>query len=195
MTSGGRIPDQYKKDDNRQTFEQPSSGKLAEWRRLLNTRPTVALYEIARWFSLVGIATALNRLRMICAANGKGDEPTKTGDPSDREAYEDIRYRLVVELRKLDGTQNVLAMLDPVHFQPTETEEPQTKRINPYLRTKTLRVGEVDPARLSECPNIHKSGSVKGMKDQYWGKEAKCVRCGDYIYNVDSDPEIYDMAR
>lgn len=34
-------------------------------------------------------------------------------------------------------------------------------------------------------PSIHYTGSVKGMKKLgYWGKDDKCVRCGQYIYNL-----------
>ncbi len=44
---------------------------------------------------------------------------------------------------------------------------------------------------LSEFPNFHKSGSIKGMKKLYYGKNALLVRCGDYIYNVSSQPNIY----
>ena len=44
---------------------------------------------------------------------------------------------------------------------------------------------------LSEFPNFHKNGSIKGMKKLYYGKNALLVRCGDYIYNVSSQPNIY----
>lgn len=47
---------------------------------------------------------------------------------------------------------------------------------------------------LSEFPNFHKSGSIKGMKKLYYGKNALLVRCGDYIYNVSSQPNIYYQA-
>lgn len=34
-------------------------------------------------------------------------------------------------------------------------------------------------------PSIHCSGSVRGMKNLgYWGKRDRCVRCGQYIYNL-----------
>lgn len=34
-------------------------------------------------------------------------------------------------------------------------------------------------------PSIHYTGSVSGMKKLgYWGKNDKCVRCGQYIYNL-----------
>lgn len=35
-------------------------------------------------------------------------------------------------------------------------------------------------------PNIHKSGSVKGMKKLgFWGKKDRVVRVGDFSYNTD----------
>lgn len=43
------------------------------------------------------------------------------------------------------------------------------------------------------CPCFHKSGNVKGMKNLYYGKNALLVRCGDYIYKVES--EIYNLAK
>lgn len=44
---------------------------------------------------------------------------------------------------------------------------------------------------LSEFPNFHKSGSIKGKKEKYYGKDALLVICGNYIYNVSSSPFIY----
>lgn len=43
-------------------------------------------------------------------------------------------------------------------------------------------------------PSIHHSGSVKGMKDLYWGKNALVVKQGSYFYNVSADPKIYELA-
>lgn len=40
-------------------------------------------------------------------------------------------------------------------------------------------------------PNFDKSGSIKGMKELYYGKNALLVRCGNFIYNVTSEPNIY----
>ena len=45
---------------------------------------------------------------------------------------------------------------------------------------------------LENYPNFHKSGSIKGMKELYYGKNAKLIKCGNYIYNVSSTPELYD---
>ena len=49
---------------------------------------------------------------------------------------------------------------------------------------------------LKKFPNFHCTGSVKGMKEQYYGKDALLVRCGQFIYNVSSDASIYfNLAR
>lgn len=55
---------------------------------------------------------------------------------------------------------------------------------------KTIYVKDA-PGNLSEFPNFHVSGSVLGMKRQYYGKNALLIRCGAYIYNVTAEPEIY----
>lgn len=40
-------------------------------------------------------------------------------------------------------------------------------------------------------PGFSASGSIKGMKDKFYGKDALLVRQGKYIYNVSSEPYIY----
>lgn len=50
---------------------------------------------------------------------------------------------------------------------------------------------DADKLNLNAYGNFHKSGSIKGMKDKYYGKTALLVRCGNYIYNVTSAPIIY----
>ena len=62
-------------------------------------------------------------------------------------------------------------------------------------RVKTIAVADKEKYQLSQFPNFHKSGSVSGMKKLYYGMEAKLVKCGNYIYNVSSRPEIYDNAK
>ena len=47
---------------------------------------------------------------------------------------------------------------------------------------------------ISRFPNFHKSGSITGMKKFYYGEKALLVRCGSWIYNVSSEPEIYYQA-
>ena len=45
---------------------------------------------------------------------------------------------------------------------------------------------------LSEFPNFSANGSVIGMKNLYYGKDALLIKCGNYIYNVSLQPEIYN---
>lgn len=62
------------------------------------------------------------------------------------------------------------------------------------VKVKTLNVSEGKRVGISNFPNFHKSGSIRGMKEQFYGKDALLVRCGSYIYNVTSKPTIYWMA-
>ena len=67
--------------------------------------------------------------------------------------------------------------------------------INPYeVGAKIMKV-KILPVNCSkmveDCPNFSRTGSIKGMKELYYGKGALLVRCGNYIYNVTSCPEIY----
>lgn len=57
-------------------------------------------------------------------------------------------------------------------------------------RTKYLKKRYADLVVL-KFPNFCKTGSIKGMKDKFYGKDALLVRCGVYIYNVTSDASIY----
>ena len=58
---------------------------------------------------------------------------------------------------------------------------------------RILRKSEYEKFNLSQFPNFHRSGSITGMRRIY-GIDAKLVRCGNYIYNVTSEPQIYDAA-
>jgi len=55
------------------------------------------------------------------------------------------------------------------------------------MKTKYVSVKEKDRYNLSLYPNFSATGSIKGMKDKYYGKDATLVRCGSYIYNVPLD--------
>lgn len=59
------------------------------------------------------------------------------------------------------------------------------------MRTKTVYVKDKARLRLSSFPNFSVTGSIRGMKEQFYGKDALLVRCGSYIYNVSSKPSIY----
>ena len=43
-------------------------------------------------------------------------------------------------------------------------------------------------------PNFHRTGSIRGMKKLYYGADSLLVSCGNYIYNVSSEPQIYNQA-
>ena len=55
------------------------------------------------------------------------------------------------------------------------------------MKVKILSVEKGKACNISNFQNFHKSGSIRGMKKLYYGKNAMLVRCGDYIYNVTSD--------
>ena len=63
------------------------------------------------------------------------------------------------------------------------------------MRVKRLIKEQGERLDISRFPNFHKTGSVKGMKNLYYDKEALLVRCGNYIYNVTSKPSIYEQAK
>jgi len=37
---------------------------------------------------------------------------------------------------------------------------------------------------LSVFPNFHRSGSIRGMKKLYYGKDALLIKSGAYVYKV-----------
>lgn len=47
---------------------------------------------------------------------------------------------------------------------------------------------------LSRFPNFHKNGSVRGMKKLYYGRDCLLIRCGNYVYNVTSEPSLYNQV-
>lgn len=59
------------------------------------------------------------------------------------------------------------------------------------MRTRTLYKHDAARIDISSFPNFHRTGSIAGMKKLYYGKDALLVRCGSWIYNVTSKPEIY----
>lgn len=59
-------------------------------------------------------------------------------------------------------------------------------------RVKTLTKEQGEKVNIHDFPNFSVTGSVMGMKNLYYGLDAKLVRCGSWIYNVTSEPRIYD---
>ncbi len=62
------------------------------------------------------------------------------------------------------------------------------------MRVKRMTVEEGKRVNISRFPNFHKTGSIRGMKKLYYGQDCLLVRSGDYIYNVSSEPQIYNQA-
>jgi len=52
-----------------------------------------------------------------------------------------------------------------------------------------------DLGNLGRFPNFSATGSIKGMKKKYYGKDALLIKQGSYIYNVSSEPEIYNNLK
>ena len=61
------------------------------------------------------------------------------------------------------------------------------------MRVRTMTLAEGARVRIDDYPNFHKSGNIRGMKENVYGKNAMLVRCGEYIYNVPAN--IYYLAR
>ena len=59
------------------------------------------------------------------------------------------------------------------------------------MRVKYLRVKDGERLGIDEYSNFHRTGSIRGMKKNFYGTDALLVRCGSYIYNVSRKPEIY----
>ena len=59
------------------------------------------------------------------------------------------------------------------------------------VRVKTLSVKDGKNYNIHRFPSFHKSGSITGMKNKYYGKNVLLVKCGSYIYNVTSKPSLY----
>lgn len=59
------------------------------------------------------------------------------------------------------------------------------------MKTKAMKKDSPYAAQLEELPNFSATGSIKGMKKLYYGKDALLIRCGAFIYNASSKPELY----
>lgn len=59
-------------------------------------------------------------------------------------------------------------------------------------RVKTLPASAYEKYDLGRFPNFSANGNVMGMKNLYYGLDSKLVKCGGYIYNVTSEPSIWD---
>lgn len=62
------------------------------------------------------------------------------------------------------------------------------------MQTKKMTVEQGKRCGISHFPNFHKSGSIRGMKAKFWGQNCLLVKCGSFVYNVTSEPSIYNQA-
>ena len=62
------------------------------------------------------------------------------------------------------------------------------------MKVKRMTIEEGKRVGISRVPNFHKTGSVRGMRKLYYGADCLLVRCGDYIYNVSPESQIYNLA-
>lgn len=46
---------------------------------------------------------------------------------------------------------------------------------------------------VADCPNFHRSGSIRGMRKQFYGANATLVRCGQWIYNISGSPMFNEV--
>lgn len=60
------------------------------------------------------------------------------------------------------------------------------------FRVKKMSVKEGERIGIDKYPNFSRTGSIKGMKNLYYGKDAKLVKCGNWIYHVPD--KVYEVA-
>ena len=61
------------------------------------------------------------------------------------------------------------------------------------MKVRYLTIEKGQKMGIDNYPNFHKSGSITGMKKQFYGENALLVQCGNYIYNVPKN--IYYQAK
>ena len=62
------------------------------------------------------------------------------------------------------------------------------------MRVRRMTIEQGRRVGIDRFPNFHRTGSVRGMKRLYYGKDCLLIRCGSYVYNVSSEPKIYYQA-
>ena len=62
------------------------------------------------------------------------------------------------------------------------------------MRVKRMTTEQGKRVGIDRFPNFHRTGSIRGMKKLYYGADCLLVRCGNYIYNVSSEPQIYNQT-
>lgn len=52
------------------------------------------------------------------------------------------------------------------------------------MKVKRMSVKDGKFYNIEQFPNFSATGSIKGMKEKYYGEDALLIRCGSYIYYV-----------
>lgn len=90
--------------------------------------------------------------------------------------------------------QKAIKILKPLimeisrQLKEEQVYNPRTESNKPV---KYLSKKDGERLGIGDFPNFSSTGSVSGMKKQYYGKGALLVKCGSYIYHVSSNPKIY----
>lgn len=113
-----------------------------------------------------------------------------------KERKDDRSSRLtdsVIE-REFDSVKHPTEMRTVLSNRSYYTDSYKQLRDSGIPPVKHMSVKDGERWNLSEFPNSPVTGSARGMREQFYGNDALLVRCGDYIYNVSSEPEIYENA-
>lgn len=62
------------------------------------------------------------------------------------------------------------------------------------MRVRRMTIEQEKRVGIDRFPYFHRTGSVRGMKRLYYGKDCLLVRSGSFVYNVTSEPRIYYQA-
>lgn len=55
------------------------------------------------------------------------------------------------------------------------------------MKTITVKSTPENEEKLKNFPSAGPRPSIIGMKNLYWGKNALCIKMGQYVYNVDRE--------
>lgn len=108
-------------------------------------------------------------------------------------AYDDEVYDAISKRENSQEILNNASKIFRAELHPLVqdmTVESLNEERSPKVKTMSKEEGErVD---ISQYPNFSKTGSITGMRDKFYGKNAYLVRCGSYIYKVPE--EVYNQA-
>lgn len=53
------------------------------------------------------------------------------------------------------------------------------------IRTITVNNTDKNNRLLENFPSAGPRPNITGMKKKFWGEDALCIKCGQYVYHVD----------